>query len=527
MHTFTQKQTQAQPATSLALANAAGNREVRRALQAGQTDTAPASVDQALNSPGSPLEPALRQDMEQHFRSDFSRVRVHSGAVAEQSARDVNANAYTVGQDVVFDAGAFQPRTHEGRRLIAHELTHVVQQSKPAQSHSNSTDTAESEANAAANTLGAAGWMPPVTTAVQPGLIQRETKGSDAKQAGRAKVVAAMERLKKKYQLNEVSEDQGATWSEAELAQVDAAFSKMSPEEQGHLKGLYLVRVETLTAVQNGKRISPAGMTTNGVKIELTKRGLQGTRVPLHEAGHVLQSKVVREAEGWLHRSRVGYELEVARLHVEEALKKAPRRVSSEYGAFGAAISQVSAAASDLMQSEEDDLENKRDALTVAQSQADYDRISVEKLQNDPTAKAWLEVHDRQRVWVSAVERWVEEKAKAGSANMMEFVGIVKKNNLARKSFAAFTDYVASNWPHNPKEFLAESYSLWRDNRNYMKLNARPLFEWFEKGGHLPPKRSKPTLRDVSPEAADLVDAVDDTIYTPFKEGMKDILLVP
>ena len=95
----------------------------------GQMDAAPASVDQALASPGRPLEPALRQDMEQRFGHDFSRVRVHSGAAAEQSARDVNAHAYTVGHDIVFGAGRFAPGTHEGRRLIAHELTHVVQQS--------------------------------------------------------------------------------------------------------------------------------------------------------------------------------------------------------------------------------------------------------------------------------------------------------------------------------------------------------------------------------------------------------------
>jgi hypothetical protein len=95
----------------------------------GQMGAAPASVDQALASPGRPLEPALRQDMEQRFGHDFSRVRVHSGAVAEQSARDVNARAYTVGHDVVFGAGLFAPGTHEGRRLLAHELTHVVQQS--------------------------------------------------------------------------------------------------------------------------------------------------------------------------------------------------------------------------------------------------------------------------------------------------------------------------------------------------------------------------------------------------------------
>ena len=95
----------------------------------GQMDAAPASVDQALASPGRPLEPALRQDMERRFGYDFSGVRVHSSAAAEQSARDVNAHAYTVGQDIIFGVGRFAPGTHEGRRLIAHELTHVVQQS--------------------------------------------------------------------------------------------------------------------------------------------------------------------------------------------------------------------------------------------------------------------------------------------------------------------------------------------------------------------------------------------------------------
>ncbi len=95
----------------------------------GQADAAPASVDRVLASPGRPLDPPLQQDMEQRFGHDFSRVRVHSGAAAEQSARDVSANAYTVGRNIVFGVSRFAPGTHEGRRLIAHELTHVVQQS--------------------------------------------------------------------------------------------------------------------------------------------------------------------------------------------------------------------------------------------------------------------------------------------------------------------------------------------------------------------------------------------------------------
>ena len=95
-------------------------------------DAAPASVDRALASPGRPLQPALQQDMQQRFGYDFSRVRVHSDKPAEQSARDVNAHAYTVGSDIVFGAGQFSPETRAGRRMIAHELAHVVQQSSGA-----------------------------------------------------------------------------------------------------------------------------------------------------------------------------------------------------------------------------------------------------------------------------------------------------------------------------------------------------------------------------------------------------------
>jgi hypothetical protein len=98
----------------------------------GGEDAAPASVYQALATPGRPLEPALRQDMEQRFGHGFSKVRVHTGSAAEQSAQDVNAHAFTLGDDIVFGVGRFEPTSHEGRRLIAHELTHTVQQGQVA-----------------------------------------------------------------------------------------------------------------------------------------------------------------------------------------------------------------------------------------------------------------------------------------------------------------------------------------------------------------------------------------------------------
>ena len=92
-----------------------------------QLNAAPASVERALSVSGRPLEEPLRHDMEERFGYDFSGVRVHSSAAAEQSARDVNAHAYTVGQNLFFGAARFAPTTQDGVKLLAHELVHVVQ----------------------------------------------------------------------------------------------------------------------------------------------------------------------------------------------------------------------------------------------------------------------------------------------------------------------------------------------------------------------------------------------------------------
>ncbi|HXI22763.1 MAG TPA: DUF4157 domain-containing protein [Pyrinomonadaceae bacterium] len=120
---------------ALAAPKPAGSRRTPLRIQrftgsiSGPAESAPESVERALAGSGRPLDASLRQDMEQRFGHDFSRVRVHSGGVAEQSAREVNARAYTVGHNIVFGAGRFMPGTQTGRRLLAHELTHVVQQS--------------------------------------------------------------------------------------------------------------------------------------------------------------------------------------------------------------------------------------------------------------------------------------------------------------------------------------------------------------------------------------------------------------
>jgi hypothetical protein len=94
----------------------------------GEAQAVPAVVGDVLRSGGKPLDQGLRAYFEPRFGQELTDVRVHTGAQADASASAVDATAYTVGRDIVFREGAFAPETGEGRRLLAHELTHVVQQ---------------------------------------------------------------------------------------------------------------------------------------------------------------------------------------------------------------------------------------------------------------------------------------------------------------------------------------------------------------------------------------------------------------
>jgi hypothetical protein len=99
-----------------------------RAWHADKPGTVPPIVHQALRSPGQPLDDGARRFMESRFGHDFNRVRVHSDAQAAAAARSVDSLAFTVGPQLVFGAGQYAPATAAGRRLLAHELTHVLQQ---------------------------------------------------------------------------------------------------------------------------------------------------------------------------------------------------------------------------------------------------------------------------------------------------------------------------------------------------------------------------------------------------------------
>ena len=100
--------------------------------QSASTKGVESQID-SFKGGGQPLPPTLRAYFEPRFGHDLSEVRIHAGAQAAEAAQSIDAQAFTVGQDVAFAAGQYSPETDEGKRLLAHELTHVIQQDGASQ----------------------------------------------------------------------------------------------------------------------------------------------------------------------------------------------------------------------------------------------------------------------------------------------------------------------------------------------------------------------------------------------------------
>jgi len=120
-------------------------------------------INDALSG-GQPLPDSIRTSLEPHFKRDFSQVRLHTDAEADKLSRKLEAEAFTTGKDIFFRDGAYQPDHDSGKRLIAHELTHVVQQkAAPAlQREAVTSTTTETQAPTTETTEAA-----PATAALQ------------------------------------------------------------------------------------------------------------------------------------------------------------------------------------------------------------------------------------------------------------------------------------------------------------------------------------------------------------------------
>jgi len=180
------------PASKAAPSNVRRNALQRSPPGENQLASLPSIVQNVLRSPGLPLDMNTRAFLEPRFGHDFSSVQVHTDSQAAESARAVDALAFTVGRNIVFAAGQYAPGTNHGQRLLTHELTHVVQQassnSTPSHLLSEPDNAAESEAEAESRQRPAAPLFPFV--GVTPSaLIQRQKAGEASPRLPALKVI--------------------------------------------------------------------------------------------------------------------------------------------------------------------------------------------------------------------------------------------------------------------------------------------------------------------------------------------------
>ncbi|WP_211879918.1 eCIS core domain-containing protein [Pseudarthrobacter albicanus] len=163
----------------LALQRAVGNSGLRGLAEEERSPV----LDVVSSGGGQPLEEPVRADMEDRLGHSFSDVRVHTGEAAHNSAASVNAHAYTVGSNIVFQRDKYDPGSDGGRTMLAHELTHVVQQrSGPVDGTATGTgvrvsdpsDRFEREAAATAERAMSAPGAPAQRFAAGAAVVQRD-----------------------------------------------------------------------------------------------------------------------------------------------------------------------------------------------------------------------------------------------------------------------------------------------------------------------------------------------------------------
>ncbi len=174
----------------------------RTAISSEPMKEIPSIVYSVLHSPGQSLDRETRTFMEPRFGHDFSHVQIHSDARAAESARSVNAAAFTVGEQIVFGTGQYSPGTSAGRRLMAHELSHVVQQNGNTSNPSTiglgpAGSSAEMEAESAAQTIAGPSANPHLAASIGSSL-QRKVEMRDVgrgEQSGFARLPELIDRL--------------------------------------------------------------------------------------------------------------------------------------------------------------------------------------------------------------------------------------------------------------------------------------------------------------------------------------------
>ncbi|MEN2280591.1 DUF4157 domain-containing protein [Algoriphagus sp. SE2] len=246
--------------------NTSGIQTKQHGVLNGQNHIVPPSVTNTLGNEGRPLEKGVRDSMGISFGQDFSKVRIHTDANANKSADEISAKAYTFKGDIVFGKSQYNPHSFDGKKLLAHELTHVVQQTNQ---------------------------------------IQRDPN-EEAEKAEKEKIGKLKASIKATFSLKSV-EDGSSNWTSKELRITKEGMEMIPKKDIPALKDVVLKRVSSLggkTAGQFGSKQSVNNTTvTNEYLLEIADLNFskgsseaEQKRLVQHEIGHAIASLPSRKA---------------------------------------------------------------------------------------------------------------------------------------------------------------------------------------------------------------------------------------
>lgn len=261
-------------------------------------------VETAVKSPGRPLDPVPRHFFERRFDHDFSRIRVHADRESDRAAKSIGARAFTLGPDIAFREGSYDPRSEPGKALLAHELAHSVEQESgggPPTSEISRDESLESHTDSAAAAV-MRGTTPKEPPCAHGPAVQMK---QDAPLTERQKIEAALA-SKDNDDIQAVQDFSSATTDEKlELIRILAEQFWMSPYDEIALEQIWASfgsdLVETVAkkrrlwemSIAGGAEIEPILAKARGEKIAIEATTKAGSGKSFGEVG----SAVVRLAD--------------------------------------------------------------------------------------------------------------------------------------------------------------------------------------------------------------------------------------
>jgi hypothetical protein len=347
----------------------------------------------SLGSSGQALPESSRQFYEPRFGQDFSNVRIHTDSVAAKSAQSINALAYTTGNNIVFNSGQYSPDSDGGKKLMAHELTHVVQQ-----------------------TLG-----------IQQ--VQKKPLNKD-------------DLIKKIKTLGIVDvQDSSSTFDEAELELVVKALEGLPATDKAAIKGAKIIRVSSLGGNTAGQYSNKQGYDETSVtdeqKIELSDLAFGSTtadesiRLITHEVGHAVAAMPHRVAMSKVDKEGLkSNELNQKTNEALDIFKPANDASNTAINDFNNALKALDNA------NEGTD----KDAIAAAKKDLAAKRAIMDKLKADTAAKE--RIYNTKKSASDAQEKVLETKQAAADAKLANIDDL--KTDAAAKLVSMETAFTAA-----------------------------------------------------------------------------------